>query len=99
MPLLNSSQIDQYFRDGYLLVSGLIPDEIAERADAFLIEHLGATQPNSLGHFRSDDSCLLACYTPEVLGAAAELVGEDVSTFAPPIHAYVIPTFVTTDEW
>ena len=97
--LLTQDQIDTYERDGYLLASGLVPAELAARADAFLLKLMDSPKLNKLGHFSHDDPCLVECFTPDLIAAAAKLASEEVSTFPPPSQVYIIPTFPTQDVW
>jgi ectoine hydroxylase-related dioxygenase (phytanoyl-CoA dioxygenase family) len=97
--VLTDDQVRQYETDGYLLISGLVPPIIAAGADAFLLDLMRSPELNALGHFSREDAELLDCYTPAVISAAAQIVGEDVSTFPFPTRAYAIPSFPTQDEW
>src|ERR1051325_62115 len=96
---LTADQIETYNREGYLLASGLVPTEVAVRADALLLGHMDTPELNRLGHFSHDDPRLVACYTSDVIAAAASLAGDDPSSFPVPTQVYVIPTFPTQDEW
>jgi hypothetical protein len=104
--VLSQQQLDQYARDGYLLVSGLIPAEVAARAEAAMWRSVGVSpdDPSSWtsvpqNHQRYEAPELVACYTPEFLAAAAELAGDDPATFRPPTRGYAINIFPTSDEW
>src|ERR1041385_8172413 len=96
---LTQDQINTYSRDGYILVSGLIPRDIAACADTRLLELMDSPELNKLGHFSDVHPDLVACYTPDVISTAAQLVGEDASTFPPPSTAYSIPVLPTEEEW
>ena len=43
--ILSDKQVGQYFQDGYLLVSGLIPDQVSAKAEEKMWQELGFT-PN-----------------------------------------------------
>lgn len=87
---LSKEQIAQYDKDGCLLVSGLIPEDIAERAEAAMWECIGmdASAPPSSwegapGGIRLyNDVDLVNCYTPEYLAASAHLADADPTTFS-----------------
>jgi hypothetical protein len=106
MAILTPDQHAQYERDGYILVSGLIQDDVAAAAEAAMWRAVGATpgDPASwagrkYGHERYDDPALVAVYTPAFLHAAAELAGDDVSTIDRPGQAYAINVFPQQAEW
>ena len=72
-PVLSRQQTQQYCENNYLLVSGLIPDAIAERAEAAMWGWMGL-QPNdpaSWENIQSPETCddpdVLAVYTPQLL--------------------------------
>lgn len=95
-----------YAEQGYLLLSGLIPPEVAAAADAALWRLLGIAPgaPEgwaavAKGHHVFDSPELLACYTPAFLAAAAALADEDPATIRPPTRAYCINTFPRSDPW
>ena len=104
--VLSDEQMRQFERDGYLLVSGLIPDETSVRAEAAMWRCLGISRDSregwaSLGT-RSrmlTDPQFLACYTDEYLAAAAQLAGDDVASFLTPRVAYTINVVPVTGEW
>ncbi len=103
--ILSKDQIDQYDRDGYLLVSGLIPEVIAAKAEAAMWRCVpigDRDEPTSWQHARGgirlfNDADLANCYTPEYLAATAQLTGDDPSTFSKcSIHpkTYCAPDFL-----
>lgn len=102
---ISEKQKADYQRDGYILVSGLIPGEVARRADEFIWRDLGlspqapeAWPQNSLsGGYNSPE--ILACYTPEFLAAAADLCGAEPASMAPPGGALAINIFPQQDPW
>jgi hypothetical protein len=103
---LTEEQAQQYVRDGYLLISGLIPDEISEAAEAAMWRVIGASPEDpaswaglSAGHSTFDEPALVACYTPAFIEAAARLAGEDPVEFNPPKRAYAINIMPQQTEW
>jgi hypothetical protein len=106
MRVLSEAQLTQYAEEGYLLVSGLIPPDVAAAAEAAMWRLLEADPADvtswagvSPGHHVYEEPALLRCYTPEFLTAAAELAGDDPSTFQPPRRAYTINIFPQPGEW
>ena len=87
---ISEAQIEQYNRDGYLLVSGLIPDDIAAKAEAAMWRCAGidpGNPPSSWEHIQGgiclyNSADLVNCFTPQCLAAAAQLTEEDLSTFS-----------------
>jgi hypothetical protein len=104
--MLTEEQRRKYAEDGCLLVSGLIPAEIAAGADAAIWRALGG-DPNdpaswaSLNHapMASEDPAVLACYTPELLTAAAQLSDDDPDVFRPPSRAFSLNVFPREGVW
>ena len=106
---ISESQIDQYHRDGYLLVSGLIPDDIAAKAAAAMWRCAGIDSNNPPtswddvqgGICLYNSAALVDCFTPQCLAAAAQLTGEDPSTFSK-LHrhpkTYCAPDFIAAQE-
>ena len=84
-PVLSPQQTQQYCEDNYLLVSGLIPDAIAERAEAAMWRWMGLQpdDPASWENVQSPETCddpdVLAVYTPQFLTAAAQLGEGDMA--------------------
>lgn len=106
MTTLTPEQRQQYAEQGFLLVPGLIPPGVAEQAAAALWRHLNADPADpaswervSNAHQSFDDPALLACYTPDLLAAAAQLAGDDPATFSAPNRAYAINVFPTPGDW
>jgi phytanoyl-CoA dioxygenase PhyH len=106
MPLLTEDEVRSYQAQGYLLVSGLIPPDVAAAAQAALWKVLGAhpEDPASwagigAGHRSEAEPALLACYTLDLLSAAAELAGDDPASFRAPGRAYMINTFPREADW
>ena len=103
---LSSEQIRQYRRDGYLLVSGLIPDELVRGAYAGMWESLGA-DPGAPGtwailgpqpHLLRDER-FIRTYTDAMLAAAAQLLSGDVSTMTRPTHGLTINRVPVSTPW
>lgn len=105
MAPLTPIQVSQYAANSYLLVSGLIPEEVAERAESALWQLLQArpddraTWPQKTAHQAYDSPELLECYTEGMLGAAAQLAGEPLESVGAPNRAYAINVFPTPGEW
>jgi hypothetical protein len=106
MHVLTEEQERFYAEQGYLLVSGLIPAEIETEAEAAMWRAIGA-QPDepaswaaiAPGHTVFEEPKLTACYTPQILAAAARLSDDDPATFQPPKRAYTINVFPQPGEW
>ena len=85
---LTEAQCDAFTRDGAILVRGLIPAELSARAERAMwhctypdgppTSWEGA--PGGLRLYNEPD--LKNCFTPTVLAAAAQLTGDDISTFS-----------------
>lgn len=103
---LTPQQLNTYEEQGYLLASGLISETIAAEAEATMWRLIEADPAEvrswagvSPGHRVFDDPALLACYTPELLAAAAQLAGDAVETVTSPGRAYTINIFPQAGEW
>jgi Phytanoyl-CoA dioxygenase (PhyH) len=104
--MLTPDQQQAYAKDGYLLVSGLIPEEKAAAAERTIWRLLGV-QPDDpaswadlpRGHQTWEDPGLLDCYTRDYLAAAAQLSGDDPDSFGPPRRAYAINVFPREGVW
>jgi hypothetical protein len=87
--ILSQEQVARYDRDGYLLISGLIAEEVAAKAEAAMWRCVGAT-PDDPASWQSarggiclfNDPEIANCYTPQFLAAAAQLTREDPTTFS-----------------
>jgi len=105
MQVLTEAQEQEYAEQGYLLVSGLVPATIAEAAEAAMWRAFAAdpndraTWPIAMRHQVYDPPELAACYTPEILAAAALLAGDDPASFKPPSRGYAINVFPQEGEW
>lgn len=95
MSALSENQVQFYHSEGYLLVSGLIPREIVEAGTEAMLGYHKAPSQNPAQY----DPALTACYTPAILAAAAQLVGDPVETFRAPEHAFPIITNPSEGEW
>ena len=103
---LTTEQVRTYQRDGYLLVSSLVPEETVSAAQAAMWQRLGADPSDSwswprLGpppHALKEER-LLATYTDAMLGAAAQLSGADVATFLRPRRAFTVNRAPSSGEW
>ena len=100
MTTLTDEQMHQYNEQGYVLVSGLVPEPVAQEAAAAMWRLLDAdpARPDtwaaiSGAHQTYPDPALLACYTPALLAAAAEIAGDPVETITVPERAYTINVF------
>jgi Phytanoyl-CoA dioxygenase (PhyH) len=110
--MLSREQHRSYQEQGFLLVSGVIPADVAGAGDAAMWSLLGVTPSDpaawagvAKGHHVFDSPELLACYTPAFLEAAADLAGGErtgpppPSSFPPPTRAYCINVFPTASAW
>jgi len=103
---LSQEQVRQYHRDGYLLVSGMVPENLVSGAEAAMWQALGA-DPQApatwaiLGprpHVLRDER-LAATYTDALIAAAAQLADEDVAGFRRPTHAFTINNMPVSRDW
>ncbi len=104
--MLTTEQKQAYDQAGYLLVTGLIPPEIAAAAEAAMWALLGAAPDDPAswadlprGHGSFDSPELLACYTPAFLAAAARLGSDAPAPFRAPRSAYTINIYPRGGEW
>ena len=104
--VLSGEQVERFEREGYLLASGLIPDEVVRGAAAAIWERLGASpdRPESWIRIGPDPKVIRdrrfgAVYSDSVLAAAAQLSGDDVASFLRPSAAYTINSLPRTGEW
>jgi hypothetical protein len=97
MSVLTPEQHAAFASDGYLVASGLIPDDVVRAARAEL-ERLLAEQPDR-PNFGTEAAN--ACYTERLCAAAAELGGDaDVRPYYPVRSAYALITrSVPGEEW
>ncbi len=88
--LLSSNQVDQYNQEGYLLMSGLIPNSISVKAEQEMwhCSDVKADEPETwtngtiAANYLNDD--IVACYTDEFITVAAPLAGDDTATYSKP---------------
>ncbi len=103
--LLFSNQVDQYNQEGYLLVSGLIPNSISVKAEQEMWHCSGvdADKPETwsngtiVENYFNDD--IVACYTDEFITVAAQLAGDDPATYSKPEEAHSLNVFPSTGDW
>ena len=105
MAILSEEQVQLYGNQSYLIVAGLIPDNVAESAEAAMWRLMQADpeDPDSWlqvtsAHHAFDSPELLACYTPAMLAAAGQLAGPGETVQAPG-QAYAINVFPKPGEW
>ncbi len=95
MTLLSEKQIQFYHSEGYLLVAGLIPQEVVSAGTEAMTRHLKEPSTN----LAELNPALTACYSPAILAAAAQLVGDPVETFHAPDSAFPIVSKPSDSEW
>ena len=103
--LLSPNQVDQYNQEGYLLMSGLIPNSISAKAEKEMwhCSDVKADEPETwingttAANYLNDD--IVACYTDEFIMVAAQLAGDDPTTYSKPKEAYSINVFPSVGEW
>jgi hypothetical protein len=106
MSTLTDEQTRQYAAQSYLLLTGLIPEDVAQAAEAAMWRLLQASPDDppswagrDLAHRLFDSPELLACYTPAILEAARLLSGEADDAIQAPKRAYGINVFPEPGEW
>ncbi len=105
MGQLTEEQIDFYNQNGYVLISGLIDPDIAAKGESKMWSVMGANPADkstwkSANHVAGySDPEILACFTQEVLEAAALLSESDPGELEVPASAFVINVFPTEGEW
>jgi len=106
MSVLTPEQVVFYQENGYIVLSGLVPDEISLRAKAILDKWVEgdprnpkATSSEPIPRTSEEEDAVVACYTDAILQAAAELVGDDISTFPRPHKPYPLHSYPTQEEW
>lgn len=106
MPTLTSEQVEFYNTNGYIVLSGLIPEQVSLKAKAILEKwaesdprNPEATSKAPLPRSEEDEAAVAACYTDAILLAAAELVGEDVATFPRPQKPFPLHSYPVQEEW
>ena len=106
MSVLSEAQRYFYDENGYLLVSGLIPDEIAQGAERAMWEEMGASPDDPLtwteearkkqAYKRPE---IVALFTDAYLAAAMELWGDSPEPFDRPKTGYAVNTFPSDGLW
>jgi hypothetical protein len=105
MSVVTREQMRQYEDEGYVLLSGLVEPEIAALGAAALWRGLEVDPndretwknvPVASGHGAPD---ILACYTPQVRAAAAELANEGLPELPAPSSAYTLNIFPQDGPW
>lgn len=105
MSILTDAQIAQFDAQGFLLVSGLMGDGVAERAAAAIWRSLDASpdEPSTWegkgGGKGLRDPEVLACFTPEMARAADQLSHEPHPDWNPPASAFALNTFPQSGVW
>jgi len=104
--VLGADQVRRFLEEGYLLVPGLVPDDISRRAAAAMWHQAGASEDapgtwNRLARslMPTRDPDLLACYTPAYLAAAAQVAGDDVATIHRPRETYWLNVLPREPPW
>jgi hypothetical protein len=103
---LSEQQVREYSRDGYLIVSGLIPGNVVSGAAAAMWQSVGAdaqapeTWPILGPHpLLLRDERLVAIYTDSMVATAAQLAGEHVASFRRPTHAFTVNNVPVSRNW
>lgn len=106
MPALTSEQVALYHEQGYLLVSGLIPDSVSIRAQEILLQWAESDPRNPQAKTKEpaprtpeEESLVAACYTPAIMEAVAQLVGDDPATFKAPSHPFPLHSYPVNETW
>jgi ectoine hydroxylase-related dioxygenase (phytanoyl-CoA dioxygenase family) len=110
--MLTREQQQAYEEQGYLLISGLIPEETAAAAEAAMWRLIDAspTEPDAWKGRPTvaqsyDSPELLACFTSEYLATAAQLAGDGsaatpgAASFRAPTRAYALNVFPREGPW
>ena len=103
---LSADQVRQYRRDGYLLVTGLIPEDVVRGAEAAMWQSLGADPgaPETWAILGPQahllpDARFIRTYTDAMLAAAAQLLGEDVSAMTRPARGFTVNRLPVSTPW
>jgi ectoine hydroxylase-related dioxygenase (phytanoyl-CoA dioxygenase family) len=106
---LSYDQVYHFMEEGYVVVSGLIPKDVAARADEAAFRVVGidindpATWLTAKHSTFSEDPALMAMYTPAVRTAAAQLASTDPHMFSMsrvPTNAYILTVKTESNpEW
>jgi Phytanoyl-CoA dioxygenase (PhyH) len=104
MAPLTDKQVAAFERDGFLLLSGAIPTEMAKKAEAAIWDAVGASpsdpaswegKPWGSSHTHPD---ALAVFTPELARVVDQLSGEPRPDWTAPRGAYAINVFPQPGE-
>ena len=79
-PTLNDLQVLEFCHNGYLMLEGVVPDEINKRTTQFLEEHTGETFGKIVDEDWFVDNVLT---NPQAAGAVRSLLGKDFSLTMP----------------
>ena len=79
-PTLTDSQVLEFCQSGYLVLEGVVPDTVNERAREFLARHAEHTPTGILGEDWFVDNVL---FNPVAAGAIRSLLGEGFEFMAP----------------
>jgi hypothetical protein len=102
---LTDEQVASFERDGFLLLKGIIPPEMAKKAEAAIWDAVGADpsdpkswegKPWGSAHTHPD---ALAVFTRELAAAVEQLSGEPRPDWTPPKSAFAINIFPQPGEW
>ena len=105
MSILTAEQRAAFDRDGFLLVSGLIPDDIAAKAEVAIWQSLDANpsdpatwegKPVVSGHTSPD---VLAIFSHKMAQLVAELCGEAQPDWQLPHSLFALNIFPQPGEW
>lgn len=105
MATLTDEQRSDFERDGFLLVSGLIPGDVSAKAEAAIWAAMGADPSDRSSwegkpwNFGVSDPAALAVFTPALAEAVDELSGEPRPNEKPPTSAFALNVFPQPGEW
>src|SRR5262249_49853294 len=94
---LSSERLKLFEEQGFLLVSGLIPRQVVERACHRLIARVRHIDAGSYHEFIRD-RFVLACFGRKLCSAAGRLAGAHAA-MQPPTAAYAISVLPTATVW
>src|SRR5438045_3314211 len=96
--MLSRDQEQQYREQGFLLVSGLIPEAISKAAESRIHQMLEHGEVTT-GHQGYEEPALIGCYTPEYIEAAAQLAEGSPKSITTPRYAYIINSLPVPGPW
>ncbi len=105
MSVLTSDQKKQFEELGYVLVSGLVPEEISLAAEATIWRELGASPDDretwkdlqATRGFQNPE--VVAMFTPAMREAVAEISGDSLEEIVLPKGAFALNIFPNASEW